>query len=236
MNSHSLRFLIVPGLASLMLTACMTDNDPAAREEKTGAVALDINPPVTVTEINFQNAAALDRLPLWPFVNKVNFPAYVQSIGPGASMEVFVSMGPVDPEFPDEDGDTSSVYAIAWPNLCRTLGGILGHRVNGSCVSTPANINRYHEAEFGSDWLGAKAYSPSGVRKLFSLTKIRVRGSVSIVLWYKTSSDAWKSFTLAPGYHTLTGTNWIKEFHLRSISGHPLLRYSVDDIQIRYSP
>jgi hypothetical protein len=182
--------------------------------------------------INFQDPNALALI---PNANStfVYSPGYIQSIQNSSWLYVWMSKGgPGTALIPH---GTSSHFHIDWDNLCFTpqsAGGIL---VNNVCTTPlPANLNRYHSAMYGNEWLSAYS-KKSGVAGLvnFNLTGIRVKGTVPISLWYKTANNSWFFWnSLAPGNWTLPGATNIKEFQIAATSRNAADSYSVDDIMV----
>ena len=235
------RLALVPGLMSLALAACMSEPDraaaPAETETRPAAQVGDVHVlsvPMYTTDINFQDPAALSSAHVG-LDNKVVFPyAYNQSIGPQATLRVYHSYGPKKSTIRQCD---TSYWAVEWADKCHTLSGMYGHKVNGVCQSMTSTVNRWQLSYLGTEWLAAYAYNSTGANVVFDVSRIRVRGTVGIIFWYKTFQNEWKSKTFAPGYHqAITDLHLIREFHIAAASGNFDHKYSVDDIRIHYSP
>ncbi len=182
--------------------------------------------------ITFQDPNALALI---PNVNStfVLWPGYIQSIKNSSFLYVWMSTG--GPGTGLIPYGTGSHYHISWDNFCVNSQGVSGVKVNNVCTTPlPSNLNRYHIAMFGNEWLSAYS-KKSGVAGTvnFNLTGIRVKGTVPISLWFKTSNNQWRYWnSLSPGRWTLPGATNIKEFQIAATSRKSSDKYSVDDIVV----
>ena len=187
------------------------------------------------TNINFGDPLSLSQI---PNVNStfVFYPGYVALLDGGAFMQVWLSNGPGTNMI--GHNPPGKHYHISWDGFCIDFEGnetIYGLETENGCIPVDkvVDINRYHHSMFGNEWLAALSRKVGEGRKNFDLTRIRVRGSVPITLFFKDNNDNWWFWnSINPGYWHLPGADNIKEFHLRAASGDPGDNYSVDDIRI----
>lgn len=236
---------LFPALAALALTACMSEPEPVPAKEEPKSAFIDPGDFIVVpfqfgtTNINFQDPAALARIRGFPeyTADWVTKPGYIQSVGSGASMQIFISEGPLPlPIMNDTDG-----FQITWTGSCwRELPSgeyKLGKLVGNQCRVVPDNVERFHRAYSGRQWLAGCVSAPGKLLQPFDLLKIRVKGTVAVVLKYRlVSNGALRTLTLQPGYHDIAGATGVREFHISAASGRDNDRYSVDDILVRYLP
>ncbi len=184
------------------------------------------------TDITFSDPDALALIPNWKSTF-VTWPGYIQKGGNGF-MYIWMSHGPGSGNIPyTEEGPH---YHLLWDDFCINPntgeGGIEG---NGTCLptSTDPNLDIYHGAMFGTDWLYGYAQK-SGVGKAnFDLTRIRVKSEVPILLTFKDADGKWWYWKeLKKGYWNLGKAENIQEFYIRATSNLAGDQYSVDDIRI----
>lgn len=233
MNPKSFRLLLVPGVAALALTACITGNEPAPEKAELAVAAIT----TYTTTITFEDPEALAGIPgiaanEHPYVFHPY--RYKQRVEPSGNsrLHMYVSEGLLP--FPVQND--SNAFEIVWDKMCQTIDWKMGYKVAGGlCHEMTNGRPRWQKAVDGQEWLAGYVSGPGGIRA-FNLLGIQVRGTISILLAYKTSAGAWKNMTLAPGTHNLAGLTNIKEFQIRSSTNIREHLYSVDNIRIQYTP
>lgn len=141
---------------------------------------------------------------------------------------------------------------VAWPGYLQETGNGWGYAWMSAgprtAFLTPEAMAHYHingladpvaepnpcaTAMFGYDWF-AFYMKRNNARVNFNLTKIRVRGSVPITLWFKAATGKWYRWSsLKPGRWNLPGATNIQELHIRAASGLENDKYSIDDILVQ---
>lgn len=197
------------------------DDEPIQDIEKGGAV-----------NISFDKASSLSKI---PDVNTtfVTSPGYQAHLGHGIWMPIWLSKGPIGA------GPLGNHYHIVWDEMCSEYDDndiIYGQQTGSKCVPVEEipNLNRYHVAMFGNEWLKGRAGKVGGFTYNIDLTRIRVKGSVPITLMFKNANGNWFMWhSINPGYWNLPGALNIQEFHIRATSNDPFDSYSIDDIRVK---